>query len=29
MFPAPPVDVKELTLRAGPFGEFEEIPVDC
>ncbi|WP_304452407.1 OmpA family protein [Nocardiopsis sp. YSL2] len=27
VFPAPPVDVEELTLRAGPFGEFEEIPV--
>ncbi|WDZ91236.1 OmpA family protein [Nocardiopsis sp. HUAS JQ3] len=28
VFPAPPVDVEELTLRAGPFGEFEEIPVE-
>lgn len=28
VFPAPPVDVESLTLRAGPFGEFEEIPVE-
>ena len=28
VFPAPPVDVEELTLRAGPFGDFEEIPVE-
>lgn len=28
VFPAPPVDIEELTMRAGPFGEFEEIPVE-
>lgn len=28
VFPAPAVEVEELTLRAGPFGEFEEIPVE-
>ena len=28
VFPAPAVDVEELTLRAGPFGEFEEIPLE-
>ncbi|TMZ47499.1 OmpA family protein, partial [Klebsiella pneumoniae] len=27
VFPAPPEDVAELTLRAGPFGEVPEIPV--
>ncbi|GAA3761917.1 outer membrane protein OmpA-like peptidoglycan-associated protein [Spinactinospora alkalitolerans] len=27
VFPAPPADVEELTLRAGPFGELPEIPV--
>ncbi|MFL1426431.1 MULTISPECIES: OmpA family protein [unclassified Nocardiopsis] len=28
VFPAPATSVEELTLRAGPFGEFEEIPVE-
>lgn len=28
VFPAPAAEVEELTLRAGPFGEFEEIPVE-
>ncbi|MEV2279050.1 OmpA family protein [Nocardiopsis sp. NPDC049922] len=28
VFPAPAADVERLTLRAGPFGEFEEVPVE-
>ncbi|MDS1271436.1 OmpA family protein [Lipingzhangella sp. LS1_29] len=28
VFPAPPAEVEDLTLRAGPFGELEEIPVE-
>lgn len=28
VFPAPAVETEELTLSAGPFGEFEEIPVE-
>ncbi|MBB6174126.1 outer membrane protein OmpA-like peptidoglycan-associated protein [Nocardiopsis mwathae] len=28
VFPAPPVNVEELTLRAGPFGEIPEIPIE-
>ncbi|MDS1270082.1 OmpA family protein [Lipingzhangella sp. LS1_29] len=28
LFPAPPKDVDELTLRAGPFGELDGIPIE-
>lgn len=28
VFAAPPVDTEELTLRAGPFGEIEEVPIE-
>jgi OmpA-OmpF porin, OOP family len=28
VFPGPPMDVEELTLRAGAFGELEEIPIE-
>lgn len=28
LFPAPPEDVDELTLQAGPFGELNEIPIE-
>ncbi|ASU81936.1 OmpA family protein [Nocardiopsis gilva YIM 90087] len=28
VFPAPPESVEELTLRAGPFGELPEIPIE-
>ncbi|QVQ50529.1 OmpA family protein [Spiractinospora alimapuensis] len=28
VFPGPPMDVEELTMRAGVFGELEEIPIE-
>ncbi|WP_046470094.1 OmpA family protein [Allosalinactinospora lopnorensis] len=28
VFPGPPADIEELTLRAGPFGELPEIPIE-